>query len=98
MCSFATLDGLDLGTWGSLYDVSSKDENRNVTTYGNSLLYNCKDNIVVIPEGKLAVIQDLEGYLVAATNNVLLICKKDDENSIRKFVNDVQLKLGDQFI
>ena len=42
--------------------------------------------------------RDLEGYLVADTENVLLICKKDDENAIRKYVNDVQVKLGDEFI
>ena len=51
-----------------------------------------------MPEGKLAVIQGLEDYLVADTNNVLLICKKDDENTIRRYVNDVQVKLGDEFV
>lgn len=50
-----------------------------------------------MPEGKLAVIQGLEGYLVAARDNVLLICKKDDHNAIRKFVNDVEMKFGEKF-
>ena len=88
----------DLGTWDSLYDISSKDQEGNVVVNGNSLLYNSYNNVIVVPEGKLAVIQDLEGYLVAARDNVLLICKKDDESAIRKFVNDVQIKLGDQFV
>ena len=93
----ATSDG-HLGTWDSLYDISSKDQEGNVVVNGNSLLYNSYNNVIVVPEGKLAVIQDLEGYLVAARDNVLLICKKDDESAIRKFVNDVQIKLGDQFV
>ena len=95
LCDFGWAD---LGTWSSLYDVSPKDVNENVAINGNSLLYNCKQNVVVVPEGKLAVLQDLEGYLVAATDNVLLVCKKDDESAIRKFVNDVQIKLGDKFV
>ena len=93
LCDFGWAD---LGTWGSLYDISSKDQEGNVVVNGNSLLYNSYNNVIVVPEGKLAVIQDLEGYLVAARDNVLLICKKDDESAIRKFVNDVQIKLGDR--
>lgn len=61
-------------------------------------MYDCKDNIVVLPKGKLAVLQNMEGYLVAESDNVLLICKKDEENAIRKFVNDAQIKMGEDYI
>ena len=88
----------DLGTWGSLYDLSPKDENNNVTLKSESLIYNSKNNIVVLPEGKLAVIEGLEGFLVAESENVLLICKKDEEHAIRKYVNDAQIKMGDDYI
>jgi mannose-1-phosphate guanylyltransferase len=88
----------DLGTWGSLYDQSSKDENGNVVLKGESLIYSSKDNIVVLPKNKLAVIEGLEGYLVAESDNVLLICKKDEEHAIRKYVNDTQIKLGEEYI
>lgn len=88
----------DLGTWSSLYDLSQKDENHNVTLNSQALMYNCEGNIVALPENKLAVIQNLDGYLIAESNNVLLICKKEEENAIRKFVNDVQIKLGEEYV
>ena len=88
----------DLGTWSSLFDLSDKDEEKNVTLKCDSLLYNSNNNIVVLPEGKLAVIEGLEGYLIAESDNVLLICPKDEEQSIRKYVNDAQIKLGEDFI
>lgn len=88
----------DLGTWGSLYDLSQKDESENVTLKCRSLLYNSKNNIVVLPQNKLAVIDGLEGYLIVESDNVLLICKKDEEHSIRKYVNDAQIKLGEDYI
>lgn len=94
LCDFGWAD---LGTWESLYDISPKDHDGNVILHSNTLLYNCKDNVVLIPEGKLAVIQDLDGYLVAARDNALLICKKDDHHAIRKFVNDVEMKFGEKF-
>ncbi len=88
----------DLGTWGSLYDLSAKDDDGNVSLKCQSLLYNSNNNIVALPENKLAVIEGLDGYLVAESDNVLLICKKDEEHSIRKYVNDAQIKMGEEYI
>lgn len=88
----------DLGTWGSLFELAEKDEHNNVVLNSKALLYNSSSNIVVLPKGKLAVIDGLDGYLVAESDNVLLICKKDEEHSIRKFVNDAQLKMGEDYI
>lgn len=88
----------DLGTWGSLYDLSPKDKAQNVTLKCDSLLYNSSNNIVVLPKGKLAVIEGLDGYLIAESDNVLLICKKDEEHAIRKYVNDAQIKMGEDYI
>jgi mannose-1-phosphate guanylyltransferase len=87
----------DLGTWGSLYDISTKDANANVTLKSNSTFYQSKGNIVVLPENKLAVIQDLEGYIVAESDNVLMICKMKDEQNIRQFVNDADVKFKGKY-
>lgn len=87
----------DLGTWGSLYDLSEKDSNGNVTLKCNTMLYESKNNIVVLPNGKLAVVAGMEGYLIAESDNVLLICPKDEESAIRKYVTDVQMKYGNDF-
>jgi len=88
----------DLGTWGSLHELSPKDENANVTLKCESMIYDSKKNIIALPEGKLAVIQDLEGYIVAESDNVLLICKLDDEQKIRQFVNDANVNFDDKYI
>lgn len=88
----------DLGTWSSLYDLSPKDESHNVILNSQVLMYNCENNVVALPKDKLAVIQNLDGYLIAESNNVLLICRKEEEYAIRKFINDVQIKLGEEYI
>lgn len=88
----------DLGTWGSLYELSNKDENNNVTLKGKSLLYESKNNIIAIPEGKLAVVQGLDDYIIAQADNALLICQKSEEQRIRQFVNDTKVKIGEEYI
>ena len=95
LCKFGWAD---LGSWSSLYDISPKDKDKNVCVNGNSLLYNCKDNIIAVSDDKLTIVQDLEGYIVASSDDVILVCRKDDEQSIRRFVNDVKIKLGDNYI
>ena len=88
----------DLGTWGSLYEISDKDENANANLIANTLFFDSSENIVTLPAGKLAVIQGLDGYIVAEADNVLLICKKDEEQRIKQFVTDVKLKYGEKYI
>ena len=95
LCNFGWAD---LGTWASLHEALPKDQQKNVIIKGHTLLYDCKNNIIALPKGKLAVVQGLEDYLIADTDNALLICKKDEENEIRRYVNDVQIKLGDEFV
>jgi mannose-1-phosphate guanylyltransferase len=88
----------DLGTWGSLYDVRPRDGNDNAVMGRNVMLYDTSGCIINIPEEKLVVIQGLEDYIVAESDNALMICKKSQEQQIRKFVNDIKLKKGEQFI
>lgn len=87
----------DLGTWHSLYNVMPK-QNENVVMKGMGMLYDCKGCIVRTPQDKIVILQGLEDYVVVEENNILVVCKKEDQNAIRKFVNDVNISLGDEFI
>ncbi len=87
----------DLGTWGSLYELSDKDEHQNATLKCESMFYQSKNNIVALPKGKLAVIEDLEGYIVAESDDVLLICKQENEQQIRQYVKDAKIKYEERY-
>jgi mannose-1-phosphate guanylyltransferase len=88
----------DLGTWGSLYDHISQDQNNNAIVGKNVMSYDSKNCIVNVPKDKLVVMQGLEDYIVVESDGILLICKKEDEQQIRTFVNDVKIKKGDKFV
>lgn len=88
----------DIGTWDTLYGSLPQDEDGNVVMNSTAMLYDCRDNVVVLPKGKLAVLQDVEELLIVDAGNVLLVCKKGNEREIRKFLNDVRMKLGEEFI
>jgi mannose-1-phosphate guanylyltransferase len=88
----------DLGTWSSLYELTPKDVDGNAVAKCEVMLYNAKNNMIVLPEGELAVIEGLDGYLVARDNGVLLICKKDEEAKIRQYVKDAEEKYGKKYV
>jgi mannose-1-phosphate guanylyltransferase len=88
----------DLGTWGSLFENSSKDINNNAIMGGNVLTYNTSSCIINLPEKKLAIIQGLEDFIIVESDGILLICNKNDEQKIRQFVNDVKMKKGESLI
>ncbi|MDR0763823.1 MAG: mannose-1-phosphate guanylyltransferase, partial [Bacteroidales bacterium] len=77
----------DLGTWGSLYDLYNKDGNANAVSGGGVLLYDVSGSVVKLPDGKIAVLQGLHDYIIAEDKDMLLICKKSEEQHIRKMVN-----------
>ena len=94
---YADFGWSDLGTWGSLYDLGAKDEHRNVSLHGNTMFYESNGNVVTLPDGNLAVIEGLQDMIVAQNGNVLLICRKQNEQSIRQIVADVDNKFGNQY-
>lgn len=88
----------DLGTYGSLYEHMKHDANENAVVGKNVMLYDSKKCIINVPKEKLVVVQGLDDYIVVEADNVLLICRKQDEQQIRQFVNDVKLTKGEKFV
>jgi len=88
----------DLGTWGALHEVSERDDSNNANLHCKTLYIESYDNIVAMKDDKLVVLQGLEDYIVAESENVLLICKKSEEQRIKHFVTDVKFRYGDEYI
>lgn len=88
----------DLGTWGSLYDHIRHDPNGNAIVGKNVMMYDSNNCIVNVSRDKLVVIEGLDDYIVVESDNIILICKKQDEQQIRNFVNDVKVTKGDKFV
>ncbi len=87
----------DLGTWGSLYELSEKDEAGNVSLHSEALFYEANGNVVTLEPGKLAVVQGVDDMIIAEQKGVLLVCKKAEEQRIKQFVADAKNKFAGQF-
>jgi len=88
----------DLGTWGSLYDHLAHDDSENGIGSGQVLTFQANRNVIYAPKGKLTVVQGLDDYIIVDTDDVLLICRKQDEQQIRMMVDEVKLRGGERYI
>lgn len=88
----------DLGTWGSLYEHLKKDESDNGIGNGEAITFQSSRNVIHSPKGKLTVVQGLDDYIIVDTDDVLMICRKEDEQQIRTMVDEVKLRGGQKFI
>ena len=79
----------DLGTWGSLYELSEKDEEGNVSLHSEARFYEAKGNIVVLEPGKKVIVQGVDDMIIAEEKGALLVCKKAEEQRIKQFVSEL---------
>jgi len=88
----------DLGTWGSLYEQLGKDTHKNSVTGKHVFMYESSGNIVNVQDDKLVVLQGLEDYIVVQNDNIVLVCRREDEQKIKQFVNDIRTEIGEEMM
>ncbi len=88
----------DVGTWGSVYQHSRKDKYANVLSNDSTYVYNTRSSIISTPNEKVAIVSGLKDFIVVDTEDVLMICPRDEEQSIKKFIDEVKFHKGDTHI
>ncbi len=88
----------DLGTWNSAYENMEKDYFANAVASDNVIVIDATKCMINAPKDKLIVVQGLDDFIVVDTKDVLLICSKEKEQSIKEYVAEVKRHKGDKYI
>jgi mannose-1-phosphate guanylyltransferase len=88
----------DLGTWNSAYDNLEKDYLGNAVAGENVIVIDATKCMVSAPNKKLVVLQGMDDFIIVDTKDVLLICKKEKEQSIKEYVAEVKRNKGDKYL
>lgn len=89
----------DLGTWRSLFENSPKNPDGNVTQNCNVMAGDSERCIFAVAnQGKLVVVRGLKDYIIADSDDVLLIHPLDSEQRIRQVVTAVEERFGGKFL
>ena len=93
----ATFDWNDLGTWGSLYDKLDKDTYGNAVVNSRTLTEDASGNMIRSNKDKVVVVDGLKDYIIVDKDEVLLIFPKEKEQDIKKVLQKVKDKFGEQY-
>lgn len=88
----------DLGTWNSAYENLDKDYLGNAVASENVIVIDATKCMVSAPHEKLLVLQGLDDFIIVDTPDVLMICKKEKEQSIKEYVAEVKRSKGDKYL
>ncbi|WP_040278824.1 mannose-1-phosphate guanylyltransferase [Psychroserpens damuponensis] len=93
----ATFDWNDLGTWGSLYDKLDKDPEGNAVVNAKTLTEDASGNMIRTQADKVVVVDGLQDYIIVDKDEVLLIFPKAKEQDIKKVLQNVKTKFGENY-
>ena len=88
----------DLGTWNSAYENMEKDYFGNAVASNNVIVIDATKCMINAPKDKLVVVQGIDDFIIVDTKDVLLICSKEKEQSIKEYVAEVKRHKGDKYI
>ena len=88
----------DLGTWASTYENLEKDYLGNAVAGNNVIVIDATKNMVHADNKKMILLQGLDDFIVVDTKDVLLICKKENEQAIKEYVAEIKRNKGDKYL
>lgn len=94
----ASFSWSDLGTWNSAWENMEKDYFGNAVAGKHVMVIDSSDCMVHVPDHKLVLLQGLNDYIIVDTKDVLLICKKDQEQEIKEYVAEVKRNKGEKYL
>lgn len=88
----------DIDNWDNLYScVGNRTSDNNITNMPQKILQNCgKDIILTSDKKKLVAIRGMENFIVIDTDDVLLICPRDDKQ-YKELVNSTRMPGYDKY-
>lgn len=86
----------DVGSWNSLNRIKDCDKNENTFT-GNAVVLDC-NNCIIEGKDKLIAAIGLEDIIVVDTEDVLLLCKKDQAQNIKKVLEILKNDNKEQYL
>ena len=92
-----SFDWSDINSWNSLFDLKDKNEDKNIVE-ANALVFDSKGSYIKSDNDKLIVVHSLDDFLVANSEDVLLISPKHMAEKLKTIVSEAKAKKGERYV
>ncbi|NUM32023.1 MAG: mannose-1-phosphate guanylyltransferase [Bacteroidetes bacterium] len=82
----------DLGTWRSVKEIATSNENGNVVIGKNVFERNSENCLVFNSTKGVIALQGVKNLLIVESNDAILICNIEDEQEVKFIVSDIKEK------
>ncbi|OGU14204.1 MAG: hypothetical protein A2475_15370 [Ignavibacteria bacterium RIFOXYC2_FULL_35_21] len=95
----ATFKWDDIGSWDSFDRVKNPDSEGNIIQ-GNTVIIDTKNSVIINSSSKDKIIAGLglDGFVIVATDDAVLICPKDKVQDVKKCVEKIRNEKGDKYL
>jgi mannose-1-phosphate guanylyltransferase len=83
-------DWSDVGSWDTMYDYLSKNNEDNVS-FGNNIIHESSGNLIYGNKG-LTVVSNTNNMVIISTDDVTLVISKDKAQSIKDIIKTIEKK------
>ena len=80
----------DLGTWGSIQEISNKDQEGNSKNHDAIHMFGSSNSFVFSKERKTMLIDGLKDYIVIDTPDKLMILKGENEQRLKEYLAAIE--------
>lgn len=88
----------DLGTWNSAWENFEKDTAQNAVAGEPVFLADTKNSLIHSTDKKLLMIGGVEDLIIVNTPDALLICKKENEQQIKEYLEKIKQSTGELYL
>ena len=81
----------DVGSWSALERLRDADGDGNVVD-GAAVVQDTRDCIVSATDGSLVAVQGVEGLIVVHTPDATLVCRRDDDQGVKRIVEELKAR------
>ncbi len=89
----------DVGSWDSLYEILTADENGNVISADNAIHINAKNNLYHSESSdKMIALVDVNDLVIIDSGKALLVCRKGQTQKVKQVVEELKQKNLDAYL
>lgn len=81
----------DVGSWSALERLRDADADGNVID-GDAVLQETRDCIVSSTDGSLVAVQGVDNLIVVHTPDATLVCRRDDDQGVKRIVEELKAR------
>jgi mannose-1-phosphate guanylyltransferase len=87
----------DLGSWEAVYNISPKEKNKNVIIAKDSILIDSSENFFYSKKKMIAAV-NVDNLVVVDMDDAILICRKEQSQSVKEVVEHLSRKKMDRYL